>query len=179
MAAKATLATATPLQSSYAVDPAFTSFLKAHPRQYGAHAQFTSSLPQETIAAWALKNASGVLVGYVWLEDRSDDSERPGLYWSVGVLDGYQGSGAGIIAMATVENEARRRGADELLAQVNGSEPESGLRVRRWLLRNGYVPLRRSNPWNARLTDDEYCEKDRFPVVLAKRLPAADAGVLP
>lgn len=179
MAAVATLATATPLQSSYAIDPAFTSFLKAHPRQYAAHAQFATSLPQETIAAWELRNASGVLVGYAWLEDRSDDSERPGLYWSMGVLDGYQGSGAGIIAMATVENEARRREADELLAQVNDSEPESGLRVRRWLLRNGYVPLRRSNPWNATLTDDDYCEKDRFPIVFVKKLRAADAGVFP
>jgi hypothetical protein len=78
--------------------------------------------------------------------------------------------------MTFLENEARRTQITALHAQVNNNLPETGLRVRMWLLRRGFelskdsIDRRQQSAMWSRVSIGEYIERCPYPMFFHKKL---------
>ncbi len=148
-------------------------FLETHRHEYGTARDVGTNMPPSTQSLWSIENDTGVCTGYSWLDDHLNRRWNPGWFWSAAVFEEHQGQGCGSFALLEIERELRKMHIAVIRTQVNNNEPESGLRVRRWLLANGYVPEVEASDLRATLPAAEYSRVKAGPVFLVKHCAAS------
>jgi N-acetylglutamate synthase-like GNAT family acetyltransferase len=146
-------------------------FMLSYPLEYGTGAGIGETLRADH--AWQVVGDGDTVMGYAWTTMMAGIGMPRGLYLNMAIFPPYQGRGVGIRTLAAVEHEMRGHGVPELYMQVNSTRPETGFRVRRWLLKSGYTLAARDETFGRlyeKCTDEEYVLRCATAVHLRKSL---------
>lgn len=151
------------------IEPELRVLLETHVREYGTGGGVGDTL--SATAVWRLTSDVGAeTLGFAWLSEGKSDYMPRGQYVVIAVYPRLQGGGTGRAALRQIEKEAAKDlGLRELLAQVNNTDPQTGLRVRQWLLKEGYSVIREEDRYGE-IPDDQYIVRNPMPLVFRKPL---------
>jgi len=158
----------------FLIPPALRELLTAKVLEYGTGGDVYEHLPGNPV--WSILLEDDSVGGYAWFAEHRGPHSPEGYHLNIAVLPPAQGAGVGTFALSALESHARSVGISELFCQVNSNAPSGSYRVRRWLLRSGYSPLRdRDGRYSscAKLSDDEYIRDNPLPVYFRKSLVGA------
>jgi Acetyltransferase (GNAT) family len=152
--------------------PELREVMMRYPREYGSARGVPEVIPAEF--AWHVVD-DGNLLGFAWASSMTGAGMPNGLYLDLAIVERFQGRGTGKFALAATEAALREAGVPELLMQVNNTDPQTGLRVRRWLLASGYRVIARDEMF-AHCSDEQYALKVPMPVYFSKQIRGGDDG---
>jgi len=159
------------LPTPLAVTAELREFMLSHPFEYGTGGGIGDTLQADH--AWQVVGDGDTVMGYAWATRMTGTGMPHGLYLDMAILPPYQRCSVGSRTLAAVEHELRGLGVPVLYMQVNSTRPETGLRVRRWLLKAGYTLAARDETHGRlyeRYTDEEYVLRCAMAVYLRKSL---------
>ncbi len=140
----------------YETTPELQEMLASMPLEFGTANADLSILP--ATHAWEILD-NGLTVGYAWVSEiPADDEMLP--YLNLGVLEGFRGRQYGTRAYRAIEEELAGGDWKRLYCQVNSNKPASGLKVRQFLIKNGFEIIENDyRSMYSDLTDEEFaCE---------------------
>jgi GNAT superfamily N-acetyltransferase len=139
--------------------------------EYGAGAGIGETLRADY--AWQVTGDGDSVLGYAWTTMMTGTGMPHGLYLDMAIFPPNQDRGVGSRTLTAVEHELRGHGVPVLYMQVNSTRPETGLRVRRWLLKSGYTLAARDETFGRlyeKCTDEDYVLRCATAVHLRKSL---------
>ena len=159
--------------------PILQAHLKKYLSEYGAGERAHLPFP-DSFTVWTIENENAEVCGFAWWGPPREDPRARDI--SLAVFDDHASQHAGSFAMRFLEDEARRAGITALCAQVNTTEDETGLKVRKWLVKLGFAFAKESILHHAEFTTRTGESTDAFlarwarPVFFRKDMQRSDGG---
>lgn len=140
--------------------------LSLYPNEFGVANGVGAQLPADHY--WiAVDNDAPV--GYAWTAIKNNGVA--GTHVNLIVSPASQGRGVGGRLLSAVELFMAAAGVSTMHAQVNSNQPQSGLRMRRLLLKQGYIVVRDVLGQDyGKQTDEQIIANEPSPVFFTKRL---------
>lgn len=125
----------------FLVNEQLQSVFRRFPLETGAaNAKIGEPIP--AILLWTILNDSQVPIGNVWISQHTLYSAVPQNFINYAIYIGEQSQGAAKQSLPMVEAILPSRGITTLYAQVNSNKLDTGLRVRMWLVSEGFEIVR-------------------------------------
>lgn len=138
--------------------------LKEYHVEMGTPSEIEQHLPAKYF--WVAENGKNEVCGYVWVNAKENNH-----FLNLAVPTGMQKQGVGNFLLESAEKELTAIGIKEIHAQVNSNQPNSGLRIRRMLLRNNWKLIRdKKSKRRTHLSDEHLIEADPCTLYFVKYL---------
>lgn len=139
--------------------------LKEYPVEMGTPPEIGQLLPAKYF--WVAENGENEVCGYVWVNEKENNNHSLNL----AVPTGMQKQGVGKFLLESAEKELTVIGITEIHAQVNSNQPDSGLIIRKMLMRNKWSLIRDNiSKRRTHLSDEQLIEADPCTLYFVKYL---------
>ncbi len=156
------------VSGAFTPTPALKSYLEKYPNEYGAAGRVSIQWG-DWVSVWRIESDVSDECGYAWWWPRKDEPKAREI--SIAVFGGYAGKGAGGVALKHFEERACALDIATLCGQVNNNLPNTGLKVRHWLTKQGFELFdRNANPRWTHLADAEFLARYPNPIYLRKTI---------